>query len=170
MIATCPNCAIASVEEWRAAESKILDNAKKLAVTARGCWQGVASRMDSLDQRFRYVLAFLFGSGDHRSRTSPRYSYLWRDLPRRNSLGCANGHSSGCARNDPHSKKAAALTLLSPPSHKSAQGCGRTYTSLADGAEYIGVLVALWPFRRYARRGAKISSSFLLPITPLNAA
>jgi hypothetical protein len=53
MIATCPNCAIASVEEWRAAESKILDNAKKLAVTARGFWQGVASRMDSLDQRFR---------------------------------------------------------------------------------------------------------------------
>jgi hypothetical protein len=30
--------------------------------------------------------------------------------------------------------------------------------------------IVFWPFRRYARRGAKISSSFLLPITPLNAA
>ena len=30
--------------------------------------------------------------------------------------------------------------------------------------------IVFWPFRRYARRGAKMSSSFLLPITPLNAA
>ena len=30
--------------------------------------------------------------------------------------------------------------------------------------------IVFWPFRRYARRAAKISSSFLLPITPLNAA
>jgi hypothetical protein len=62
MIAACPNCAIASVDEWRAAEAKILDNAKKLAITTRGFWQGVATRMDSLDQRFRYVLAFLIGA------------------------------------------------------------------------------------------------------------
>jgi hypothetical protein len=55
MIATCPNCAIASVDEWRA------DNVKKLAITARGFWHGVA-RMDSLDHRFRYVLAFLIGA------------------------------------------------------------------------------------------------------------
>jgi hypothetical protein len=55
MVATCPNCAIASVDEWRA------DNVKKLAITAGGFWQGVG-RMDSLDRRFRYVLAFLIGA------------------------------------------------------------------------------------------------------------
>ena len=41
---------------------------------------------------------------------------------------------------------------------------------LFPGAETMGGRRAFWPFRRYARRGAKISSSFLLPITPLNAA
>jgi hypothetical protein len=55
MIATCPNCAIVSVDEWRG------DNVKKLAITTRGFWHGVA-RMDSLDRRFRYVVAFLIGA------------------------------------------------------------------------------------------------------------
>src|SRR5258708_310021 len=55
MIATCPNCAIASVDEWRA------DNLKHLAITTRGLWHGVA-RMYSLDRRFRYVVAFLIGA------------------------------------------------------------------------------------------------------------
>jgi hypothetical protein len=55
MIATCPNCAVASVDEWRA------DNVKKLAITTRGFWHGVA-RMDSFEQRFRYVVAFLIGA------------------------------------------------------------------------------------------------------------
>jgi hypothetical protein len=47
---------------------------------------------------------------------------------------------------------------------------------LFPGAETMGGRRAtatsdrFWRFRRYARRGAKISSSFLLPITPLNAA
>jgi hypothetical protein len=59
MIATCPHCANACVDEWRAAESKTHD--KKLAITARGLWRGVA-RMDSLDRRFRCVLAFLVGA------------------------------------------------------------------------------------------------------------
>jgi hypothetical protein len=62
MIARCPNCAIASADEWRAAESKTLDSAKKIARVTRGFWRGVASRMDSLNQRFRYVLAFLIGA------------------------------------------------------------------------------------------------------------
>jgi hypothetical protein len=62
MVAACPNCAIAHVDEWRAAESKTLDNAKKLAILTRGFWQRVAIRMNSLDQRFRYVLAFLIGA------------------------------------------------------------------------------------------------------------
>jgi hypothetical protein len=61
MIATCPNCAIACVDEWRAAESKILDNAKTLAITTQGFWDGIA-RMDSFEQRFRYALAFLIGA------------------------------------------------------------------------------------------------------------
>jgi hypothetical protein len=60
-IATCPICANACVDEWRAAESKTLDNVKKVAITARGFWHGVA-RMDSLDRRFRYVVAFLIGA------------------------------------------------------------------------------------------------------------
>jgi hypothetical protein len=55
MVATCPNCAIASVDEWRA------DNLKNLAITTRGFWHGVA-RMDPLDRRFRYVVAFLIGA------------------------------------------------------------------------------------------------------------
>jgi hypothetical protein len=62
LISTCPNCAIASVDEWFAAEPKILDIAKKLAITARGFWQGVASLMHSLDQRFRHILVFLIGA------------------------------------------------------------------------------------------------------------
>jgi hypothetical protein len=64
MIARCPNCAIASADEWRAAESKILDSAKKIKIArvTRGFWRGVASRMDSLNLRFRYVLAFLIGA------------------------------------------------------------------------------------------------------------
>jgi hypothetical protein len=47
---------------------------------------------------------------------------------------------------------------------------------LFPGAETMGGRRAtatsdrFWPFRRYARRGAKISSSLLLLITPLNAA
>ena len=49
MIVTCPNCAIARVDERRA------------AITARGLWHGVA-RMYSLDRRFRYVVAFLIGA------------------------------------------------------------------------------------------------------------
>jgi hypothetical protein len=61
MIAACPNCATASVDERRGAESKILDHAKKLAINTRGFWHGVA-RMYSLDRRFRYVLAFLIGA------------------------------------------------------------------------------------------------------------
>ena len=62
MIARCPNCAIASAEEWRPAESKTLDGAKKIARITRGFWRGVAYRMDSLNPRFRYVLAFLIGA------------------------------------------------------------------------------------------------------------
>ena len=62
MIMRCPNCAIASAEGWRAAESKTLDGAKKIARITRGFWRGVASRMDSLNLRFRYVLAFLIGA------------------------------------------------------------------------------------------------------------
>jgi hypothetical protein len=62
MIAGCPNCAMVSVDVWPAAESQIIDKAKKLAITTWGYWQGAASWMDSLDQRFRYVLTFLIGA------------------------------------------------------------------------------------------------------------
>jgi hypothetical protein len=50
VIATCPNCAIASVDQSGA------DNVKKLAI--RGFWH----RMNTLDRRFRYALAFLVGA------------------------------------------------------------------------------------------------------------
>jgi hypothetical protein len=46
---------------WRAAESKILDNAKTLAINAQGFWRGFA-RMDSFERRFKYALAFLIGA------------------------------------------------------------------------------------------------------------
>ena len=62
MIACCPNCARASVDVWPAAESQIIDKAKKLAITTWGYWQRAAIWMDSLDQRFRHVLAFLIGA------------------------------------------------------------------------------------------------------------
>jgi hypothetical protein len=62
MISTCPNCALASVDEWRVEELSILDNAKKLVITTRDFWKGVASWMESLDQRFRHALAFLIGA------------------------------------------------------------------------------------------------------------
>jgi hypothetical protein len=51
-----------SVDVWPAAESQIIDKAKKSAITTWGYWQGAAGWMDSLDQRFRYVLAFLIGA------------------------------------------------------------------------------------------------------------
>jgi hypothetical protein len=54
MIATCPNCAITCADELRP------NNTKKLAITW-GSLQGGA-RMDTLDKRFRYVLAFLIGA------------------------------------------------------------------------------------------------------------
>jgi hypothetical protein len=60
MIASCPNCAIVSAEECP--RSKILDEAKRLASISRSFWQGLVSRMDSLNLRFRYVLAFLIAA------------------------------------------------------------------------------------------------------------
>jgi hypothetical protein len=59
MIATCPHCANACVDEWRAAESKTHD--KRLVITPRSLWHGVAM-MDLLDRRFKYLLAFLIGA------------------------------------------------------------------------------------------------------------
>jgi hypothetical protein len=53
IVASCANCGIARADEWRAAESKTLDNAKKLARNTRGLWRGLASR---------YVLTFLLGA------------------------------------------------------------------------------------------------------------
>jgi hypothetical protein len=60
MIASCPNCAIVSAESCP--ELKILDEAKQLASITRSFWLGVVSRMDSLNLRFRHVLAFLFAA------------------------------------------------------------------------------------------------------------
>ena len=62
IISTCPNCAVASAEECRSAESKILVEAKQLANTTRSVWQGVVRRMDSLNLPVRYVLAFMIGA------------------------------------------------------------------------------------------------------------
>lgn len=62
MIACCPNCAMVSADVWPAAESQIIDKAKKLAIT-RAFWQKVATRMmESTNDRFRHVLALLIGA------------------------------------------------------------------------------------------------------------
>ena len=110
IIAFCANCGIAHADERRAAESKALDKAKKLARNSWSLWQGSASSMISLNRRFRYVPSFLLGALNHRSCTSARRSCLWRDLSRRDSRGCANGHSSRRARNNLRQKKAPALS------------------------------------------------------------
>jgi hypothetical protein len=62
MITTCPNCAIASAEECPSAKSEFLGEANQLAATTRYVWQGMVSRMDSLNLRVRYVLAFMIGA------------------------------------------------------------------------------------------------------------
>ena len=56
------NCGIAHADERRAAESKALDKAKKLARNSWSLWQGSASSMISLNRRFRYVPSFLLGA------------------------------------------------------------------------------------------------------------
>jgi hypothetical protein len=61
LIVSCPNCAMSSAREWRA-ESKALDYLKNLATNTRSFWRGVAGKIDTLDLRFRYVLAFLIGA------------------------------------------------------------------------------------------------------------
>ena len=62
IIASCANCGIAHADEWRAAESKALDKAKKLASNSWSIWQGSTSSMVSLNRRFRYVPTFLLGA------------------------------------------------------------------------------------------------------------
>jgi ABC-type proline/glycine betaine transport system permease subunit len=62
MITTCPNCAIASAEECPSAKSEFLGEANQLAAATRHVWQGMVSRMDSLNLRVRYVLAFMIGA------------------------------------------------------------------------------------------------------------
>lgn len=51
-VASCPNCAITSNEDYRAAK----------ALYQRLFWSRLAEKMDSLNLRFKYVLAFLFGA------------------------------------------------------------------------------------------------------------
>jgi hypothetical protein len=48
IIASCAKCGIAQADEWRAAESKILDKVKTLARNAWSLWQGSTS-MVSID-------------------------------------------------------------------------------------------------------------------------
>jgi hypothetical protein len=62
IIASCANCGIAQADEWRAAESKALDKAKKLASNSWSLWQGSTGSMVSLNRRFRYVPTFLLGA------------------------------------------------------------------------------------------------------------
>jgi hypothetical protein len=96
MIACCPNCAMVSVDVGPAAESQIIEKAKTLAITTRVFWQKVATpMMKSTNDRFRYVLALIIGA----LATAPPHSHLRRTSPRRNSRGCAIGHSNCCARN-----------------------------------------------------------------------
>jgi hypothetical protein len=60
IIACCPNCAMVSSDVLSAAESQIIDKAKKLAINTRAFWQKVATpMMESTSYKFRYVLALL---------------------------------------------------------------------------------------------------------------
>ena len=63
IIACCPNCAMVSADVLPAAESQIIDKAKKLAINTRAFWQKVATpMMKSTSDRFRYILALLLGA------------------------------------------------------------------------------------------------------------
>jgi hypothetical protein len=63
IIACCPNCAMVSADVLPAAESQIIDKAKKLAINTRNFWQKVATpMMESTSYKFRYVLALLVGA------------------------------------------------------------------------------------------------------------
>jgi hypothetical protein len=62
VITACPNCAIASAAECSSKKSKFLGEANQPSGTTRGVWQGIVSRMDSLNLRVRYVLAFMIAA------------------------------------------------------------------------------------------------------------
>jgi hypothetical protein len=63
IIASCPNCAMVSADVLPAAESQIIDKAKKLAIKTRAFWQKVATpMMESTSYKFRYILALLVGA------------------------------------------------------------------------------------------------------------
>jgi hypothetical protein len=62
MIASCPNCAMASPDAWGTAKTKTLDHWEKLARISWGIWQQAASMLDHHNLRFKYVLAVLFGA------------------------------------------------------------------------------------------------------------
>jgi hypothetical protein len=62
IIARCPNCAMVSADVL-AAESQMIDKAKKLAINTRAFWQKVANPMLELTSyKSRYLLALLVGA------------------------------------------------------------------------------------------------------------
>jgi len=81
IIASCANCGIARADEWRAAESKALDKAKKLARNTWSLWQGSASSMVSLNRQFRYVPTFLLGALITAAALRPRAQDAWDRAP-----------------------------------------------------------------------------------------
>jgi hypothetical protein len=61
-ISCCPNCAIASADEWRAAPSRSLDRVKKFARVIQSWWAGACRMQDAINTRVKYILAFLIGA------------------------------------------------------------------------------------------------------------
>ena|ERR1700722_5839300 len=91
----CHDCVL---PELRAGESKILDNTKKRARIIRGSRQAVARRMDSLNERFKFVVALPVG---RRLRdTASRHSHLWRLSREGICVVALMGHFRSCARDD----------------------------------------------------------------------
>src|SRR4051812_13016457 len=62
MIASCPNCAMASPDEWGTAKTKTLDHLEKSARICRDISERTATMLDQLNLRSKYVLAFLVGA------------------------------------------------------------------------------------------------------------
>ena len=62
MIMSCPNCAITSVADCRAAKSVAHAQPKKLREIDRSFWQAMTDTGDKLNSRVRHILAALFAA------------------------------------------------------------------------------------------------------------
>jgi hypothetical protein len=62
MVASCPNCAITSAADCRAAKSVAHSQPKNLREIDRSFWQTMTDAGDKLNSRVRHILAALFAA------------------------------------------------------------------------------------------------------------